>query len=194
MQRFTAVCFLIISVPFILLIFLAVKLTSSGPFLFKQKRAGKNMKVFTIYKIRSMVVDAELLKKKYLKLNEAESPVFKIRNDPRYTKIGRFLAFYGLDELPQLINIIKGEMAFVGPRPLSLDEAQKIPEKYRLRLSVLPGLTSPWVVSGAHKLSFQEWMESDLEYIRNKSFWYDCKIVFLTICKIFFRAYQIDYK
>ncbi|OGG02906.1 hypothetical protein A2W14_00115 [Candidatus Gottesmanbacteria bacterium RBG_16_37_8] len=145
--------------------------------------------IFTLYKIRTMVKNAEKFKNKYRSLNEADGPVFKIRNDPRYTQVGRFLAYYGLDELPQLINIIKGEMSFVGPRPLPVEEALKIPKRYNMRFSVLPGITSSWVVAGAHKLSFRRWMEKDMEYIRKKSIWYDLKIILQTIYKIFFRIY-----
>lgn len=148
---------------------------------FKQKRLGKDKKPFYIYKFRTMVEDAENLKSKIKNLNEADGPVFKIFNDPRYTKIGRFLAHTGFDEIPQLINIVKGEMALVGPRPLPVDEANKVPRKYARRFSVLPGITSLWVVNGADHSSFKKWMEDDLEYIKNKSFLYDLKIIILTI-------------
>lgn len=159
----------------------SINYTSPSRFIFKQKRMGKDKKIFTLYKIRTMIDNAEVLKEKYLYLNEADGPVFKIRNDPRYTKIGKFLAHTGLDELPQLINIMKGDMAFVGPRPLPIDEAVRIPKKYQERFSVLPGITSLWVIKGAHKLSFKQWMESDLEYVRNKSILLDLKISLLTI-------------
>jgi len=149
--------------------------------LFKQKRLGKNKKPFYIYKFRTMVTDAENLKSKIKNLNESDEPTFKIYNDPRYTKIGRLLAHTGLDEIPQLINIIKGEMAFVGPRPLPIDETKKISKKYERRFSILPGITSLWVVKGTDHSSFKKWMEDDLEYINNKSFWYDLKIIILTI-------------
>jgi len=148
---------------------------------FKQKRLGKDRKPFFIYKFRTMVENAEDLRSRIYHLNEADEPVFKIRNDPRYTKIGRFLARSGLDEIPQLINILKGEMALVGPRPLPVMEANKVPKKYNKRFSVLPGITSLWVVRGADHSSFNQWMEDDIEYIKNKSFWYDLKIIILTI-------------
>jgi lipopolysaccharide/colanic/teichoic acid biosynthesis glycosyltransferase len=127
-----------------------------------------------------MVVGAEKLKKKYLHLNEADEPVFKIYKDPRHTRVGRLLARTGLDELPQLINIIKGEMALVGPRPLPVDEAKKVPQKYTKRFSVLPGITSLWVVRGSHQLSFDEWMKLDLQYVENRSPWQDLNIMLLT--------------
>lgn len=172
---------LIILTPFILLFFLLVRLTSQGPFIFKQKRAGKNKKPFTLYKIRTMVENADNLKSNIYHLNEAEGPVFKIRNDPRYTKIGKFLSHTGLDEAPQLINIIKGEMDFVGPRPLPVDEADKVPKKYERRFSVLPGITSPWIVGGAHALSFNQWMQLDSEYVDKKSVIYDISIFIKTL-------------
>lgn len=177
MKMVLALILLIITSPLLLLLFLIIKLSGTGPFIFRQKRAGKNNKPFWIYKIRTMVINAETLKSKIENLNEVDKPVFKIYNDPRYTKIGRFLSHTGLDELPQLINIIKGEMEFVGPRPLPVEEARLIPQKYQGRFAVLPGITSPWILQGAHKLSFKEWMESDLAYIERKSVWYDSIIL-----------------
>lgn len=123
-----------------------------------------------------MVEGAEKLQFNYLKKNEANGPVFKMRNDPRFTKVGKMLAHMGLDELPQLINIVKGDMAFVGPRPLPVNESEKIPAKYRARFSVLPGITSPWVINGSHKLPFAKWMELDIEYVKKKSVLLDLEI------------------
>ncbi len=130
MQRLLALLLLLGIFPLCPIFFLCIKFTSPGPFVFRQKRIGKDKKSFTIYKFRTMVAEAETLKARYLKLNEADGPVFKIRSDPRYTSFGKILAHSGLDELPQLINIAKGEMAFVGPRPLPTYEAKKIPSKY----------------------------------------------------------------
>jgi len=180
-QRLIALILLILLFPLLLLLFLIVRLTSSGPFIFRQKRLGKDKKPFFIYKIRTMVIDAENLKSKVQNLNEADGPVFKIHDDPRYTKFGRFLAHSGLDELPQLINIIKGEMIFIGPRPLPVDEANKVSKKYDQRFFVLPGISSPWVVKGTDHSDFDKWMKLDLEYVKNKNFWYDLKIGFKTI-------------
>ena len=160
--------------------FFLVKLTSKGPFIFKQKRLGKDKKRFFIYKIRTMIENAEDLKSKIYHLNEADGPVFKVHNDPRYTKIGQWLAHTGLDELSQLINIIKGEMSFVGPRPLPVNEANKVPKIYERRFSVLPGLSSLWVVKGTDHSDFNKWMRLDLEYVKNRSFWYDIKIILQT--------------
>jgi lipopolysaccharide/colanic/teichoic acid biosynthesis glycosyltransferase len=180
-KKLTALTLLTISTPILLLIYLAVKLTSKGPFIFVQRRAGKGKRPFYFYKIRTMVVDAERLKKSVYHLNEADGPVFKIRHDPRYTGVGKFLSHSGLDELPQLINIIKGEMDFVGPRPLPVTEAQKVPAKYKSRFDVLPGMTSPWIVEGAHSLSFAEWMKLDIEYAKNKNIFNDVKIFTKTL-------------
>lgn len=184
LYRFIALLLLIILLPLFFVLFILVKVTSSGPFIFRQKRMGKDRKIFTLYKIRTMIKDADWQKKRYLHLNEADGPVFKIRNDPRFTRVGKFLTHTGLDELPQLINIVKGEMSFVGSRPLPVDEAKKIPVKYAKRFSVLPGMTSLWVIRGSHALSFRKWMESDLEYIDRKSVWLDIKIIFLTISRL----------
>ena len=137
-----------------------------------------------------MVENAEQLKQKYIKLNEADGPVFKIRNDPRHTKVGRFINRFALDELPQFWNVICGEMALVGPRPLPIAEAKKVPERYRERFSTLPGMTSSWIIKGGHRLTFEKWMELDMEYVRKKSLWYDTKILFSTlvlIAKIFIK-------
>ncbi len=183
-QRFIALILSILLSPLLLLLFIVVKFTSQGPFIFKQKRLGKDKKPFFIYKIRTMIASAEDQKSKIYHLNEADGPVFKIHNDPRYTTIGKWLAHTGLDELSQLINIIKGEMSFVGPRPLPVSEANKVPKKYEGRFSVLPGLSSLWVIKGTDHSNFGKWMELDLEYIKNKSFWYDIKIVLQTMILI----------
>ena len=177
MKKILTLILLIIISPLLLLLFLIIKLSDRGPFIFKQKRSGKKNKIFWIYKIRTMVTNAENLKSKIENLNEVEGPVFKINNDPRYTKIGKFLSHTGLDELPQLMNVLKGEMDFVGPRPLPVEEARLVPKKYQRRFDILPGITSPWILQGAHKLSFEEWMESDIAYIDNKSIWYDSMIL-----------------
>jgi lipopolysaccharide/colanic/teichoic acid biosynthesis glycosyltransferase len=169
MQRIVALVLLGLLFPIIGILYLLVKLTSQGPFIFCQKRWGKNKKPFFMYKIRTMVESAEKLKQNLNSQNEADGPVFKIRHDPRYTRIGKILSHSGIDEVLQLINIIKGEMAFVGPRPLPTNEAEKVPEKYNKRFSVLPGITSLWVVNGAHNLTFDQWMQSDIDYINQKT-------------------------
>jgi len=128
-----------------------------------------------------MIASAYQKKKSLMSLNERTWPVFKIRNDPRFTKIGRFLSHTGLDELPQLINIVKGDMALVGPRPLPMDEAQNVPQKYLKRFSQLPGITSSWVTQGPDRLSFDEWMKLDLSYVRSRNWRYDLWICVKTI-------------
>jgi lipopolysaccharide/colanic/teichoic acid biosynthesis glycosyltransferase len=154
-----------------------MKIISPGPFLFKQKRLGLHKKEFYIYKIRTMVINADALKAGYKHLNEYSKPIFKIKNDPRYTKIGRILATYGIDELPQFINIIKGNMTLVGPRPLPVDEALAIPNKYEGRFNVLPGIIPPWFSSGKKILTTDKWLDLDLQYARNKSVVIDINII-----------------
>lgn len=180
-EQILSLIFIILISPLWLILYLLVKLTSKGPFIFRQKRLGKNKRVFTIYKIRTMVNNAETLKKKYLHLNEVSGPGFNIKNDPRYTSVGKVLSRFGLDESLQLINILKGEMSFVGPRPLPVEEALAIPRKYGHRFLVNPGITSPWVVEGMYTLSFDQWMKLDLKYVETKSLTGDMKIIWLTI-------------
>jgi len=172
---------LILGGPIFLLIAFLIKIDSRGPIIFRQKRVGKNGQIFTMYKFRTMVEKAEQLKKTYLFLNEADGPVFKIKNDPRLTKIGKILTKTGLDELPQLVNILKGEMSLVGPRPLPVDEERKIPARYQARRLVKPGIFSPWTASGASHDNFYKWMESDIEYANAYSFFEDLKVVFKTL-------------
>jgi lipopolysaccharide/colanic/teichoic acid biosynthesis glycosyltransferase len=180
-EKLLALFLLIFFSPVFFILYILIKLTSQGPFFFKQLRVGKNKKPFWIYKIRTMVENAEDLKEKIKHLNQADGPVFKVYDDPRFTKIGRFLAKIGIDELPQLINIVKGQMSFVGPRPFPLDEAKKIPKKYEKRFLVLPGIFSSWVAYGAFHNDFKKWMELDLKDVENKSFWYDLKIVIRSV-------------
>ncbi len=162
---------------------LLIRLTSPGPVLFRQQRAGLNGRPFTMYKFRSMVTNAEQLKHELEQLNEMSGPVFKLTNDPRVTPIGRFLRRYSIDELPQLINVLRGEMSLVGPRPLPLDEVARFDDvAHRRRLSVKPGLTCLWQISGRSELrDFKEWVRLDLEYIDHWSLWLDFKILLRTI-------------
>lgn len=163
-----------------LVIALLTKLASRGPVIFSQKRVGKAGKIFTLYKFRTMYMEAEKDRKKFKHLNEAKGPVFKIHNDPRFVGIGKFLARTGLDELPQLFNVLTGEMSLVGPRPLPVYEANKLKPWQKVRETVLPGITSPWVINGMHRLPFNEWMKSDSEYIKGRSFCHDLKILIRT--------------
>ncbi|MCX6733100.1 MAG: sugar transferase [Candidatus Roizmanbacteria bacterium] len=180
LERLFAFILLILSLPVLGILYIIVRLDSPGPFLFLQLRAGKNKQPFWIYKIRTMVWNAEALKKRYMKKNEADGPVFKIKNDPRYTRVGKVFSRIAIDELPQLMNIIEGSMAFVGPRPLPVSEAKKIPARYQSRFSVLPGMTSEWVVQGSHSLSFKKWMELDCQYAKSKSIMKDASILLRT--------------
>lgn len=181
MQRIIATVFLILTLPLYPFLFLAIKLSSPGPFIFKQKRLGKNKIPFNIYKFRTMVLNADELKKRYQHLNEIADPLFKMANDPRYTWIGKIMTKIDIDELPQLINIIKGEMSFVGPRPFPIDEALKIPSKYDKRYKVKPGITGLWVVQGFRKLTLEEWMKLDLEYVKKGNPRYDISILVHTL-------------
>ncbi|MBU1089063.1 sugar transferase [Patescibacteria group bacterium] len=169
--RWLILLLIVLLLPFFLFLSLLIIVFSGWPIFFVQKRMGKDGKVFKIYKFRTMRKGSEKEKKKYLKLNEVDWPVFKIRNDPRFTRIGKFLSHTGLDELPQLVNVLKGEMAIVGPRPLPVDEEKEIAGVYReARRSVLPGIISSWILSGYHLMSFDSWMKLDMEYVKKKSF------------------------
>ncbi|OGK13474.1 hypothetical protein A3C98_03205 [Candidatus Roizmanbacteria bacterium RIFCSPHIGHO2_02_FULL_37_15] len=185
MERLIAFLLLILLSPILAFWFILVKLTSKGPFVFRQLRAGRNFKPFSLYKIRTMYENAEQQKDKVRYLNEADGPVFKIKDDPRFTPIGRILSRIGQDEILQLINVIRGEMSFVGPRPLPVAEAKKIEKKYQDRFSIKPGITSLWIIRGAHELTFVQWMESDLEYVRKKSVFLDFYIISVTLFLMF---------
>lgn len=169
--------------PLLLAVALIIRLTSPGPVLFRQQRCGLNGQPFTMLKFRSMVSDAEQRKHELAALNEMEGPVFKVTNDPRITPIGRFLRRFSIDEFPQLINVVRGEMSLVGPRPLPVDEVQRFDDpSHRRRLSVKPGLTCLWQVSGRNRVrDFREWVRLDLEYIDNWTLWLDLKILWRTI-------------
>lgn len=176
---------LILLSPLFIIISILIMCTSKGPVIFKQDRVGKNGKIFKMYKFRSMVVNAEELKSQLEKDNEMNGPMFKIKNDPRVTKIGRFIRKTSIDELPQLINVLKGEMSLVGPRP-SLPKEVKEFEPWMLeRLNVLPGLTCYWQVMGRNNVEFNEWMKLDIKYIRERNFWLDLKLIFRTFFVLF---------
>jgi exopolysaccharide biosynthesis polyprenyl glycosylphosphotransferase len=167
--------------PLLLGVALAIKLTSRGPIFFKQKRVGLHGKPFNMLKFRSMVTNAEELKAKLEALNEQSGPVFKIKNDPRITGIGRFIRKYSIDELPQLLNVLRGEMSVVGPRPPLPNEVAKYAAWQRRRLSVRPGLTCIWQVSGRNQISFEEWMYLDMQYIDNWTLWTDLSLILKTV-------------
>jgi exopolysaccharide biosynthesis polyprenyl glycosylphosphotransferase len=172
---------LIGTVPLCLLIGLAIKLDSPGPIFFVQERVGLNGRRFRFYKFRSMMVDAEARREELRDRNEADGPVFKIRNDPRVTRVGRFLRRSSLDELPQFFNVLRGEMTLVGPRPPLPAEVEQYRPQDAVRLTVKPGLTCLWVIRGRSDCDFDRWMEYDREYIQRLSFWLDLTILAGTV-------------
>lgn len=172
---------LIILSPLFLLTAILIKLDSPGPIFYKQNRIGKNGLHFSMYKFRSMVVNADQLKAGLMQKNEADGPVFKIKNDPRITRVGKFIRKYSIDELPQLFNVIRGDMSLVGPRPPLPEEVSQYNDEHWRRLEVLPGITGLWQVSGRSELSFEQWVSLDLYYIENWSLALDLKILMRTI-------------
>ncbi|MGH8016329.1 MAG: sugar transferase, partial [Candidatus Zixiibacteriota bacterium] len=180
-DRIGAMVGIIICAPLLILTALLIRLDSAGPILFKQTRTGINGRLFHLWKFRTMVTDAEQKKQDLRSLNEMSGPAFKIRHDPRITRVGRFLRKYSIDELPQLFNVLRGEMSLVGPRPpLPSEVAQFEPWQHR-KLSVKPGLTCLWQTNGRNNVDFDEWMKLDLQYIDNWSLWEDAKILVRTI-------------
>ncbi len=185
MKRMTdiiaAMLLLILFLPIIPLVVILIKLDSSGSILFKQKRVGKNGKLFDLYKFRSMVDGAEHVIGTLRPISGMNGPVFKLKDDPRVTRVGRFLRRSSLDELPQLINVLKGDMSVVGPRPNLPSEVSHYLPWQRKRLHVTPGITCFWQIAGRSHIGFHEWMRLDLEYIRQRSYMTDLKIMFKTI-------------
>jgi exopolysaccharide biosynthesis polyprenyl glycosylphosphotransferase len=166
--------------PLLILTALAIKITSPGPVLFRQTRVGLHGAHFSLFKFRSMVTDAEKLKAKLMKMNEQSGPVFKMKHDPRITGIGRFIRKYSIDELPQLINILRGDMTIVGPRPALPSEVAQYKVWQRRRLSVRPGLTCYWQVGGRNAIGFEEWMRLDLRYVDHWSLSVDMRLILQT--------------
>lgn len=184
MDLFLCLLIMPLALPLMALLALLIYIDSPGPVMFRQLRTGKGGRRFRMYKFRTMVPNAEELKLTYAHLNELTWPDFKITNDPRITRIGRILRKTSLDELPQLINIIKGDMSIVGPRPTSFSS-----ETYRLwhteRLEVLPGLTGLWQVSGRSNLDFDDRLKLDIAYIERQSIWLDIQIILRTAGEVF---------
>ena len=176
---------LIVLSPIIILVAIAIKLESKGPVLFSQDRVGKNGKIFKIYKMRSMVQNAEELKEKLLEQNEMSGPMFKMKDDPRITKVGKFIRKTSIDELPQLINVIKGDMSLVGPRPSLPKEVKEFEPWMYERLAVKPGLTCYWQVMGRNNIDFEDWMKLDIKYVRERNFFLDIKLIFKTFFVLF---------
>lgn len=168
--------------PLFLLISILIKLTSSGPVFFLQERVGLNKRRFNIFKFRTMIPNAEKMMAELEALNELSGPVFKIKNDPRLTPLGRFLRRSSLDELPQLLNVLLGDMSLVGPRPMAIRDFEGFSEDWqRRRFSVPPGITCLWQINGRNSVPFQQWMEMDMQYIAEWSLWLDLKILARTI-------------
>lgn len=176
---------LILLSPIIAIVACAVKFTSKGPVFFSQKRVGKNGQLFDMYKFRSMVVNAEDLKEKLAHKNEMSGPMFKMKDDPRVTKVGKFIRKTSLDELPQLWNVLKGDMSLVGPRPSLPKEVREFEKWMYKRLIVKPGLTCYWQVSGRNNIDFEDWMKLDISYVEDRNLWIDIKLIFKTVGVLF---------
>ena len=179
---FVSSLLLVILAPIFLVVALLIKLDSAGQVFFVQDRVGLNKRRFQMFKFRTMVGNAAEKQSELESLNEADGPVFKIKNDPRITRLGKYLRKASIDELPQLLNVLKGDMSLVGPRPLPIRDYQGFDQDWvRRRFSVRPGITCLWQVNGRSSLSFKEWMELDLHYIDHWSFWLDVKLIAKTI-------------
>lgn len=174
---------LILLAPLALLITLAIVLDSPGDgAIFRQRRVGRDGKLFWLYKFRTMCPDAEEQLNELLSQNQMDGPVFKIKGDPRITRVGRFLCKTSLDELPQLLNVLQGDMSIVGPRPALPREVELYSDYQRQRLYVTPGLSCYWQIAPhRNEMSFDEWVALDMKYIQERSFWVDWKIIFLTV-------------
>ena len=180
-----AISGLLLLSPVIVIVACAIKFTSKGPVFFSQKRVGKNGELFDMYKFRSMVVNAEELKEKLAHQNEMSGPMFKMKDDPRVTKVGKFIRKTSLDELPQLWNVLKGDMSLVGPRPSLPKEVAQFEKWMYKRLSVKPGLTCFWQVSGRNNIDFEDWMKLDIKYVDERNIWIDIKLIFKTVLVLF---------
>ena len=179
---FSLLALIVLAVP-MAIVALVIWIDSPGASpIFSQDRVGRDGKIFKFYKFRSMIPNAEARLKDVLAQNEMDGPVFKLKNDPRITRVGRFIRRTSIDELPQLINILKGDMSIVGPRPALPREVAQYTDYERQRLYVTPGLTCYWQIQpNRNELTFDEWMELDLKYIQDRNFWLDWKLIFQTI-------------
>lgn len=180
-----ALCF---SIPIILIAALFIKIEDNGPIFFCQTRLTKNGKPFRMYKLRTMKIDADKEKNKIMDKNEQNGPAFKMENDPRITKVGKFLRKTSIDELPQFLNVLKGDMSVVGPRPPLIEEVNQYNQYQYHRLDVMGGITCIWQCDGRNKVSFDEWVRMDLTYIQNRSIWYDFVIILKTIVSVLNRT------
>lgn len=176
---------LLVLSPILLIVMAAIKIESKGPIVFSQVRVGYKGRKFKMYKFRSMVQNAEELKKKLESQNEMDGPMFKMKNDPRVTNVGRIIRKTSLDEIPQLINVLKGDMSLVGPRPSLENEVKEFDDWMLKRLDVKPGLTCYWQVSGRNDIDFQDWMKLDIKYVEEQSVLVDIKLILKTILVLF---------
>lgn len=181
-----SLCGIILLSPLFLIVAILIKLEDpKGKVFFAQERNGKYPKTFKMYKFRSMVHNAEELLKDLMDRNEQTGPVFKINDDPRITKVGKVIRKTSIDELPQLFNVLKGDMSLVGPRPPIPHEVDQYNSYQMQRLAVKPGLTCIWQVSGRNNIGFDEWVEMDIEYIKTRNLWLDIKLIFKTVGVLF---------
>ena len=183
-KRFFDICLstaaLVVLSPLLLVIAILIYLEDKGPVIYSQTRIGKDGRAFKLYKFRSMCVDADEKLKDLQELYERDGPVFKIKNDPRVTKVGKFIRKTCIDELPQLVNIIKGDMSIVGPRPPLPNEVEQYNSYQKQRLLVVPGLTCYWQIQKGEETTFDEWVELDLKYIKERSILLDFRLILLT--------------
>jgi lipopolysaccharide/colanic/teichoic acid biosynthesis glycosyltransferase len=178
---------LMATAPLVLTAAAAIKASSPGPAFFLQEREGRGGRKFHIWKLRTMCVDAEEQKDELRPLSQQDGPAFKMKRDPRTTRLGRFLRWSSIDEMPQFWNVIKGDMSLVGPRPLPTAESQACEPWQRRRLSVTPGITCTWQVSGRGKVRFDDWVRMDLRYVARPTLWSDVKLMFITIPALLFQ-------
>jgi len=180
-----SLCGILLLLPVLIVVAVWIKLDSKGKVFFTQERVGQDGRLFMMYKFRSMCTDAEYLLEKLQDKNEMSGPMFKIKKDPRITKVGKFIRNTSIDELPQLFNILKGEMSVVGPRPSLPKEVAQFNTYQRQRLIAKPGLTCYWQVSGRSDVSFEEWMKMDVQYIEERSIWVDIWLIVKTVGVLF---------
>lgn len=176
---------IVVFIPISIVIAVKIKKEDGGPIFYTQERVGKDGKLFPMWKFRSMVVGAHSLKTDIADLNETDGPIFKIKDDPRVTNVGKFLRTHSLDEIPQFVNVLQGTMSLVGPRPALPEEVEEYSEKALKRLTVKPGLTGLWQVSGRSNVSYEMMIDLDLIYVHQATIWMDIKILIITVVQMF---------
>ena len=182
---FGSIIGLVVLSPILLIVIVAIKIESNGSVVFSQERVGYKGKKFKMYKFRSMVQNAEELKDRLKSQNEMDGPMFKMKNDPRVTKVGRIIRKTSLDEIPQLVNVLKGDMSLVGPRPSLENEVEEFEDWMLRRLDVKPGLTCYWQVSGRNDIDFRDWMKLDIKYVDEQNILVDIKLILKTVLVLF---------